>query len=427
MLNNNRFHTGRLDRETQYAAKWARRRDIPIAILAWTVLVGLLFWVAGYVARSLLVVMVAALLAFALTPAVKFLRRFVPRVLAVVIVYLFVLSGISLLLYTIISTTVSQVQGLAETIKVFLTPQGQQQSIPIVQFFARFGITLAQLQQFGTAIENQATGIVTNVVPFLSSIAEFMLNIIIVAVLSIYLLLDGPRAIGWLRQNAPVIQRDRTHFFLDTLERVVGGYIRGQLIMSSTIGLLVGIGMTVAGVPYGVLLGVVAFILEFIPIIGTILSGVLCVLLALSKGWLLAVIVLAYFVIVHVVEGDILAPRIMGRAVGVHPAVSLFALLAGAELFGIWGAVLGSPLAGLIQAVLIAVWQDWREDHPEQFPEEEEEENPADLAQQEEEEGEGEEKKPKMLPRKTEPGTEKAARLPAIPIRRKAEEITLLR
>lgn len=410
MLNNNRFHTGRLDRETQYAAKWARRRDIPIAILAWTVLVGLLFWVAGYVARSLLVVMVAALLAFALTPAVKFLRRFVPRVLAVVIVYLFVLSGISLLLYTIISTTVSQVQGLAETIKVFLTPQGQQQSIPIVQFFARFGITLAQLQQFGTAIENQATGIVTNVVPFLSSIAEFMLNIIIVAVLSIYLLLDGPRAIGWLRQNAPVIQRDRTHFFLDTLERVVGGYIRGQLIMSSTIGLLVGIGMTVAGVPYGVLLGVVAFILEFIPIIGTILSGVLCVLLALSKGWLLAVIVLAYFVIVHVVEGDILAPRIMGRAVGVHPAVSLFALLAGAELFGIWGAVLGSPLAGLIQAVLIAVWQDWREDHPEQFPEEEEEENPADLAQQEEEEGEGEEKKPKMLPRKTEPGTEKAAR-----------------
>jgi predicted PurR-regulated permease PerM len=182
------------------------------------------------------------------------------------------------------------------------------------------------------------------------------------------------------------VQRERTHFLLDTIERVIGGYIRGQLIMSSTIGLLVGIGMTIAGMPYGVLLGVVAFILEFVPIIGTILSGAFCVLLALSKGWVIALIVLIYFVIVHVVEGDILAPRIVGRAVGVHPAVSLFALLAGAELFGIWGAVLGSPLAGLIQAVLVTVWQEWRSNHPEQFPDEEILDEGSDLAAEEVEE-----------------------------------------
>src|SRR6185312_9259941 len=301
MINSNRFHTSRTDRETQNATKWARRRDIPIAVLAWLVLGGLILWAASYITRSLLVVTVAALLAFALTPAVKLLQRFMPRVLAVIIVYLVVLSGISLLLYAIINTAISQVSSLAETIKTFLTPQGQQQSVPIVQFFARFGITTVQLQQVGQVIESQASGIVTNALPFLSGIADFMLNVIIVAVLSIYLLLDGPRAIGWLRRNAPMMQRERTHFFLDTLERVIGGYIRGQLIMSSTVGLLVGVGMTLFGVPYGVLLGVVAFILEFIPIIGTILSGVLCVLLALSKGWLIALFVLIYFVIVHVV------------------------------------------------------------------------------------------------------------------------------
>lgn len=372
---NNHYPTKRIEWDTQHAAQWSRRRDIPIAILAWLALGGLLLWAASYVIPSLLVVLVAGLLAFALTPAVKLLQRFMPRLLAVVIVYLVVLTVISLLFYAIVSTTINQISALSANIQVLFTPQGQQQLTPILEFFGRLGITLSQLQSFGLVIEQQASGIAGGALPFLSGIAEFMLNVIIVAVLSIYLLLDGERAIGWLRRNAPIAQRDHIHFFLDTLNRVIGGYIRGQLIMSSVVGLLVGVGMTIFGVPYAVLLGVVAFILEFVPIIGTILSGVLCVLLAFSKGWLIALFVLLYFVVVHVVEGDILAPRIVGKAVGVHPAVSLFALLAGGQLFGIWGAVLGSPLAGIIQAVLVTAWADWRAKHPEQFPQEEKEED----------------------------------------------------
>src|SRR6185437_2390356 len=126
----------------------------------------------------------------------------------------------------------------------------------------------------------------------------------------------------------------------------------------------------------------------------------------LSKGWLIALFVLIYFVIVHVVEGDILAPRIVGRAVGVHPAVSLFALLAGAELFGIWGAVLGSPLAGLIQAVLVTAWQDWRANHPEQFPEVEEDELVARDLEEGEDVEEDEDGKPHTIPRKIGPDHE---------------------
>ncbi len=371
MNSNNRYLSSRAEREAQHAVQWARRRDIPIAILAWLVLGGLIIWAGSYIIGSILVVLVAALLAFALTPAVKLLQRIMPRLPAVIIVYLVVLSGISLLLYAIVRTTVDQVSGLAQNIQTFLTPTGQKQLAPIVQFASRFGISSSQLQGLAQGIEGQASGIATSALPFLGGVADFMLNVIIVAVLSIYLLLDGERAIKWLRTNAPIMQRERIHFFLDTLNRIIGGYIRGQLIMSSLVGLLVGIGMTILHVPYGVLLGVIAFVLEFVPVIGTILSGVLCVLLALSKGWLLALFVLIYFIVVHVLEGDILAPRIVGKAVGVHPAVSLFALLAGAELFGIWGAILGSPLAGLIQAGLITIWEDWRANHPEQFPEEE--------------------------------------------------------
>jgi predicted PurR-regulated permease PerM len=112
-----------------------------------------------------------------------------------------------------------------------------------------------------------------------------------------------------------------------------------------------------------------AFLLEFIPIIGVFVSGVACVLIALSKGIILALIVLAYFVVVHVIESDVVGPRIVGHAIGVHPIVSIFALLAGAELFGLWGALFASPVAGVAQAFLVEFWHEWRTLHPAQFPE----------------------------------------------------------
>jgi predicted PurR-regulated permease PerM len=125
--------------------------------------------------------------------------------------------------------------------------------------------------------------------------------------------------------------------------------------------------MAVFHVPYALLLGILAFILEFIPVLGTLISGAICTLLALTIGWGVALLVLGYFTIVHIIEGDIIGPRIVGKAVGLHPVVSLAALIAGSELFGIWGALFASPVAGVLQAVLIAFWVQWREMHPHHF------------------------------------------------------------
>jgi predicted PurR-regulated permease PerM len=147
----------------------------------------------------------------------------------------------------------------------------------------------------------------------------------------------------------------------------VGGYIRGQLSLAVLVGLLVGVGMALFHVPYALLLGVVAFVLEFIPILGTLASGAICTLLALTQGWLIALGVLVYFIVVHILEGDIIGPRIVGEAVGLHPIVSIAALVAGSELFGIWGALFASPIAGVLQALLVALWIQWRATHPEQF------------------------------------------------------------
>jgi predicted PurR-regulated permease PerM len=97
------------------------------------------------------------------------------------------------------------------------------------------------------------------------------------------------------------------------------------------------------------------------------------VLIGLTQGWPIALGVLIYFIVAHVIESDLVGPRIVGQAIGLHPVVSLFALVAGAELFGIWGALFASPLAGILQALLIALWSEWREAHPQYFEQAEEE------------------------------------------------------
>lgn len=345
--------------------RWARRRDVPFAILGWIGVVAVVLWCAGHIVRSLLLLVIAALLAYALAPAVHFLRRFMPRFLAVLIVYLVVFVGLGLILYLITSTAVRQTVELARAIPHYITPGTSGSPSPLEQTLGRFGITPTQIDAARQQIVSRIEGAAGSVIPILRGIFNAALDTILIAVISIYMMLDGERIAIWLRRNAP--DTLRINFLLDTLQRVVGGYIRGQVLLSVLIGVLVWIGMTLFQLPYAVFLGVLAFIMAFIPIIGTFISGAICVLIALTHGWPIALGVLAYFIGVHIFEGDVVGPRIVGEAVGLHPIVSLFALTAGAELFGIWGALFASPVAGVIQALIVAFWIEWRKTHPEQF------------------------------------------------------------
>ena len=346
--------------------RWAERRDIAIAILGWLAILAVVIWAGAQIIRALLIFLLAALIAYALTPAVKFLARFLPRGLAIVLVYLAFVSVIGAIGYLLVTSTISQVTAFSGQMAVWLAPGANGQPLFITKL-EQLGITQSQIQTAGNQLLAQTRDLANGAVPLLEDIFGIVIDAILVTVLSIYLLVDGSRVVIWLRTSAPLPQRRRVRFMLVTLERVVGGYIRGQLILSTLVGLMVGIGMTAFRLPYALLLGVLAFTLEFIPVIGVFISGALCVLVALTQGWLVALIVLGYFVVVHIIEGDVVGPRVMGKAIGVHPAVSIFALIAGAELFGIWGALFASPLAGLTQAILAEIWRDWREAHSEMF------------------------------------------------------------
>lgn len=363
-------------RDLHLSARWMRRIGIPLATAAWIGLIAAVLWAAAHVARSLVLLAIAAILAFALAPLVKLMQRVMPRILAILIVYVIVMGGISVVLSFLLRAAILEAEDLSRQASG-LFQSGQ--ASPLTSFLASLGIDPTQLQNVRQSVTGQLGGLVGDLVPVLRSIFDMVVDVIVVAMLSIYLLIDGSRAFGWLRTNMPARFQKRGSFLLDTLQTVVGGYIRGQLTLSLLIGVLVGAGMAVLRVPHPVLLGELAFLLAFIPMLGTFISGALCILLSLTASaswvvaltgqtWILAIIVLLYFVSMHFIESHIVGPRVVGHAVGLHPIISIAALVAGTELFGILGALFVVPFVGMIQVVIAGLWREWRAQHPDQFP-----------------------------------------------------------
>lgn len=353
-------------KRAKLATDWAKRRDIPLTILGWIVVFGIFGWALSHIGRTVIILLIAAFFAYALVPAVGILSKLMPRLVAIILTYTGVLLCIGVIVYLVISTAIGQFSFLAQNLSHFLSVESSSQT-PLHKTLQSFGITNTQIVILEQQLTTQAERLTSSIIPLLSGVFTFLLDMLIVAIISIYLLIDGAILRKRIEENTPTSQKHRLNFFLKTSQLIIGNYIRGQLILSVLIGLMVGIGMALFHVPYALLLGVIAAFLEFVPILGTIISGAICVLLALTVGWVTAVFVLIYFVVIHIIEGDVLGPRIIGKAIGLHPLVSIIALIAGSELYGIVGALFAAPLAGLTQAVVVALWEEWRVTHAREF------------------------------------------------------------
>ena len=354
------------------STNWSRRRDITVTIFLWIVFAVAGLWVASHLVRPLLIVVLAALLAYAVSPAVRLLARAVPYPLAIVLIYLLLVGLIGGVGYLFVANVTTELAALTEQITHLLSSPSAGAPTVLVQQLEQFGLSQQQIQDLSQRAAGQLQSAAENAIPLLGGLVTGLLaavlDAVLVIVLSLYFLVAGSQIVGWLGRSAPIAQRERVANTLTAVQRVLGGYLRGQLTLSTLVGTLVGGGMFVLQVPYAVLLGLLAFLLEFIPTLGTLLSGVICVLVALTQSWVLALIVLGYFVLIHLLEGYVVAPRVLAKAVGLHPAVSIIALLVGAELFGVWGALFAAPMAGLLQVLLTTLWQEWRQHHPSQFP-----------------------------------------------------------
>ena len=351
---------------------WARRLVYLRIILIAALLVGILFWLSSKVITVLLILLVAALLAYAVVPVIDLLHRVMPRVLAMLLVYLVAIAVFAGLAYLTIKTLIPQLNALVQSITTYVTPGSNGQESPLDQMLKSVGITQSQINSATKQLQSQLSTIAADVAkglePLIGGLISAGFNILITVVVSVYLLIDGYRFGSWLINSSPLSQRGWVSSVLGILQRVVGGYIRGQIIMSACIGVLQGVGMAIIGVPFAPLIGILAFFLEFIPMIGTIVTGFIAVVIALTQSWTLALVTLVYTILIDMLEGYVLSPRILARAVEIRPVVTLLAMIAGSQLFGIWGAVFAAPTAGLIQALVGAYWQYYEKTHKEEFP-----------------------------------------------------------
>ena len=349
-----------------------RRLITALTVLAFLAIGAVALYAISLIIDAVVLLLLSALLAYIIYPLVQFLQRRLTRAPAIVIAYLLVASAFAVVMFIVVSALIQQSSSLAQSIQFLLSPAGERRTQAIIDSLGKFGITTDQVAQIKNQLLSQAQGILSGTLPFLTGLFSNIITLIVVVTLSVYFVVDGPRIVGWLRLKTPATQRGTITFLLSTLDQSLGGYFRGSLLLALIGALGTGVGLALLRVPYAALLGALFFFLYFVPVIGAYVIGVLCILAALPQGWVVTLIVAVYITLLQgVVIGQILSPRIFSKTVGIHPIVALFALFAGAELFGLLGGLLAVPVAGVLQQIIVALWHRWKQEHPEQFPPEE--------------------------------------------------------
>jgi predicted PurR-regulated permease PerM len=359
---------------------WTRRFLIALTILAWFGITAMVIWSLRLIGAIILLYSIAGLLAFVLYPLVKALGRVIGRRAAALLVMALVVVAALALIYWLGMALVAQGGVLADRL-AFLTQPDAIQRIPwLAHVLQSAGIDPSTVrlplnQWFQEVMEGSG-----NLAGILGGVVFALINVVAAITIMTYLLIDGARLVRWLRGSTPMVYRPSVNFLLDTLNEKLGGFLRGQLLVVLIITTLIGIGAYLLGLPYLAIFIAIVFISEFIPVIGGWVAGAVGVLFGFSHSIQMGLTMLAFIAIMFgVVEGQILIPRITGRAVQVHPLFVLAGLLIGAELFGLPGALFAPIVTGVLDVIVRALWATYRYLHPEEFPHTPEPEPPPPL------------------------------------------------
>jgi predicted PurR-regulated permease PerM len=358
----------------------------PIRVPRWIQLVGLpVLLLVGFLlvqtlAHVLFLFLTAAVIAFTLNPLVRDLTRIkLPRGVGVMIVYTLFATATIGVFVALGSVVVDQSRTAAERVDAYLTEEstgagltGAEQDIERLQAWLNgHGLEGLKIQkQFDNLLSDlsagQLSGYVQDALVFAQGAAlsaiVLIFVIVLVVVISIYMLLDMPRLEASIdlrfppHDGLPLTQR---------IERALWGYVRGQVILSTVIGLSAGLGMWILGTTglvegaerYALLFGVWTALVEVVPYIGPWLSAVPPAIYALAVDPVGFIWVALLFVFIYQIEGHVVVPNVMANALRLHPLLVIFGLLAGAELYGIPGVLVALPT----MAASRAIWEFFRE------------------------------------------------------------------
>lgn len=310
-------------------------------------------------------------LAYLMNPLVGFMeRKGVPRALSILSIFLLIISLIVLGLVLVIPFLLEQgiafarelpdlVQGAFEKIRQWAIWQSLGYEIPTT-----FQQTLEQLtsnmKDKGLGILTPALTAVFNVTSGIMVLILGIVSMVVIPVFFFFILKDLDGIENGFYSFVPPSGREKVKNYLEMVDQVLGGFIRGQILVASALAVLYAVGLGLTGIRFGVLIGVLAGIMFIIPYVGTILGIAACgiILIVDFSGWGQVLGVVAAFVIAQSIESYILTPRITGDRVGLNQLETLISILIGGEIGGLTGLLVAIPAGGIIKKTFVMLKPD---------------------------------------------------------------------
>jgi predicted PurR-regulated permease PerM len=355
--------------KTAVEASWPQTRAVLRVILI-VLVVAVTLWVLAKLTGVILLLILSIFFAYFVAPLVEFLsrpirvsgRKFaIPRALAIVLSYLVIITVIVIGIYLLAPRLGSQFPEFAEQARVYWTSVGTKLQ-SWVEYFRSHQMPGPLLDAINGAIPSVIEKVSLTVSAVLASIAGWVIYIpwlILIPILSFFFLKDAE---AFRRSALQMLPRGRWRWrgdeFFQDINSTLAAYIRAQLTACLFIGVVCALGFTLLGLPSPLVLGIIAGVCEFVPLIGPLLVAVLATVAAVLHGGIFsAFLVLAFLGVLRIAQDYIVYPRLIGQGIHLHPLAVIIAILSGAELAGVAGIFLAIPVV----AILTVSYRHWLE------------------------------------------------------------------
>ncbi|WP_083522384.1 AI-2E family transporter [Longilinea arvoryzae] len=339
---------------TTQPAQWTFRRVMWATLII--VFVAFCFWLLYRFYQVVFIFFIAIVLGTVIRPIVNWLqRKGLPRIAGILVVFFLVfaaLTGFVLLLFPLIfeqgSTITTALPGYYQSLREWMMLNPNPLIARLSEFLPAVLPSLVPTQQSGQQmliLAGQAAG-------YISMAANAIFIATAILLLVYHWALDGQRTIQSLLLFVPKGRRESVNQLITDISTKVSFYVAGQAVLCLTIGILALIAYLLIGLPNALLLALVAGVLEAVPMIGPLLGAIPASVIALSIAPSKLVWVIIATLVIQQMENILLVPRVMRKAVGVNPFVSLLSIFAFSSLFGIAGALMAIPIAAIIQLLL---------------------------------------------------------------------------
>lgn len=295
---------------------------------------------------------------YLLNPLVNILeKRKIPRVYTIIALYLVIVLLITLLLNTVIPLVQEQIVSLISNFPRYSQEvQIQFESLVGSDLFGKISSTSGfDPSKIGQSVADQATslfnGAVTGLGGFIGAIKDIILTIATIPFILFYLLKDGKKLPNFILRFVPVKFRSQSGRVMSEMNEQISSYIRGQIIVSLCIGILLYIGFVIIGMDYSLILAIIAACTTIVPYLGPAIAITPALIIAIVTSPMMLIKLIIVWTVVQLIEGKFISPQIMGKSLKIHPITIIFVILTAGNLYGILGIILAVPGYAVLKVI----------------------------------------------------------------------------